>query len=108
MEKRIVSQLLTCIDDVADEEVFIIGATSRPEALDAGLRRSGRFDREITLSIPNEKARLEILQTKTKTTRMEDVNLTELAKLIPGYVGADVEALIKEVRIGLYMLNNWI
>jgi len=97
MEKRIISQLLTCIDDIANHDVCIIAATNRPEALDPGLRRSGRFDKEITLSIPNDKARLQILQAKTKDTRLEDVNLEELAKLTPGYVGADLEALVKEV-----------
>ena len=91
MEKRIVSQLMTCIDDIVDEDVFIIAATNRPEVLDPGLRRSGRFDREITLSIPNDKARLEILTAKTKASRLEEVNLEELAKSTPGYVGADIE-----------------
>ena len=98
MEKRIVSQLMTCIDDIADEDVFIIAATNRPEALDAGLRRSGRFDREITLSIPNDKARHEILLAKTTASRLEGVNLEDLAKATPGYVGADIEALLKEVK----------
>ena len=97
MEKRIVSQLLSCLDDIADTDVFVIGATSRPESLDPGLRRSGRFDREITLSIPNEKARYQILLAKTKDTKLADVDLMALAKLIPGYVGADIEALVKEV-----------
>jgi len=99
MEKRIISQLLTCIDDIANHDVCIIAATNRPEALDPGLRRSGRFDKEITLSIPNDNARLQILQAKTKETRLEDVNLEELAKLTPGYVGADLEALVKEVYL---------
>ena len=97
MEKRIVSQLLTCIDDIENHDVFVIGATNTPEALDKGLRRSGRFDKEITLSIPNDKARLQILEAKTKNARLEDVNLTEIAKVTPGYVGADIEALVKEV-----------
>jgi len=99
MEKRIVSQLLTCIDDIANHDVCIIGATNRPESLDPGLRRSGRFDKEITLSIPNDKARLQILQAKTKETRLEDINLEEIAKLTPGYVGADLEALVKEAGL---------
>ncbi len=98
MEKRIVSQLMTCIDDINSHDVFIIGATSRPEVLDSGLRRSGRFDKEITLSIPNDKARLQILEAKTKNTRLDNVNLVEIAKLTPGYVGADIEALVKEVK----------
>ena len=99
MEKRIVSQLMSCLDEVSDHDVFVIGATSRPESLDSSLRRSGRFDREITLSIPNENARLQILQAKTADAKVQEVDLKWLARLIPGYVGADINSLIKEVCI---------
>lgn len=57
MERRIVAQLLTCLDDIAKDPVMIIGATNRPDSLDPALRRAGRFDREIRLSIPDQKAR---------------------------------------------------
>jgi ribosome biogenesis ATPase len=59
MERRIVSQLLTCMDDLSShsEPVIIIGATNRPDSLDAALRRAGRFDREISLGVPDETAR---------------------------------------------------
>eukprot|EP00850_Spirogloea_muscicola_P010750 SM000064S19772 [mRNA] locus=s64:476900:481462:- [translate_table: standard] len=75
MERRIVAQLLTCMDDLSadferDDEaaniprghVVIIGATNRPDSLDAALRRAGRFDREIVMGIPDERARASILE----------------------------------------------
>lgn len=62
MERRIVAQLLTCLDDLSWEKtnnkpVMVIGATNRPDSLDAALRRAGRFDREISMGVPDEKAR---------------------------------------------------
>jgi ribosome biogenesis ATPase len=62
MERRIVAQLLTCMDDLAwdktdNKPVVIIGATNRPDALDAALRRAGRFDHEISMNVPDEEAR---------------------------------------------------
>jgi ribosome biogenesis ATPase len=59
MERRIVSQLLTCMDDLSlnSEPVIIIGATNRPDSLDPALRRAGRFDREISMGVPDEKSR---------------------------------------------------
>uniref|UniRef100_A0A8C5Q338 Nuclear VCP like n=1 Tax=Leptobrachium leishanense TaxID=445787 RepID=A0A8C5Q338_9ANUR len=67
MERRIVSQLLTCMDDLNSSavtaQVLVIGATNRPDSLDPALRRAGRFDREICLGIPDEGARQRILQT---------------------------------------------
>ena len=62
MERRIVAQFLTCMDDLADEgskPVIVIGATNRPDSLDSALRRAGRFDHEIGLGVPNEDARME-------------------------------------------------
>jgi len=62
MEKRIVAQLLTCMDSLSMENtnnkpVMVIGATNRPDSLDSALRRAGRFDREICMGVPDEKAR---------------------------------------------------
>lgn len=58
MERRIVAQFLSCMDDLSDcasgSNVIVMGATNRPEALDASLRRAGRFDREINLGVPDE------------------------------------------------------
>merc|ERR1712086_113067 len=67
MEQRIVAQMLTCMDDLSLERtggkpVLVIGATNRPDSMDAALRRAGRFDREIAIGIPNAAARQRILQ----------------------------------------------
>ena len=71
------------------------------------MRRSGRFDREITLSIPDEKARLKIFETKIRKLQIKDVDIVNLAKLTPGYVGADIEALIKEACLfDIFIINS--
>lgn len=60
MERRIVSELLSCLDKLPND-VFVIATTSRPETLETAIRRSGRFDSEISLPVPDEKSRIEIL-----------------------------------------------
>ncbi|CAO3595416.1 unnamed protein product [Absidia cylindrospora] len=100
MERRIVAQLLTCMDDLSwdktdNKPVMIIGATNRPDSLDAALRRAGRFDREISMGVPDEKAREKILTVLSGKLRLEgQFDFAELAKSTPGYVGADLQALI--------------
>jgi ribosome biogenesis ATPase len=77
--------------------VVVIGATNRADSLDAALRRSGRFDREIALGVPDEQARVKILKCHLKNLRLsEDVDETDIAKKTPGYVGADLAALVNE------------
>ncbi|KAJ2693069.1 Ribosome biogenesis ATPase rix7, partial [Coemansia sp. RSA 1285] len=99
MERRIVAQMLTCIDDISwdktnNKPVMLIGATNRPDSLDPALRRAGRFDREIAMSVPDEDARQQILEVLcSKLLLSGDFNIKELAKLTPGYVGADLTAL---------------
>ena len=74
-----------------------MGATNRPDALDAALRRAGRFDREIALAIPTAAARAAILRVVTRRLRLgAAVDVDVLAGRTPGYVGADLEALAKE------------
>ncbi|XP_059374157.1 nuclear valosin-containing protein-like isoform X1 [Carassius carassius] len=104
MERRIVAQLLTCMDDLNSlsepAQVLVIGATNRPDSLDPALRRAGRFDREICLGIPDEAARLKILKTLCrKITLPEDFDYSQLARLTPGYVGADLMALCREAAM---------
>ncbi|ORX78661.1 AAA-domain-containing protein [Anaeromyces robustus] len=102
MERRIVAQLLTCLDDLTLEKtnnrpIMIIGATNRPDALDPALRRAGRFDREISMGVPDEEGREKILRVLCKDLRLSDeLNFRALAKLTPGYVGADLSALTSE------------
>ncbi len=80
VERRIVSQLLTLMDGLkARGQVIVMGATNRPNALDAALRRFGRFDREIDIGVPDETGRLEILRIHTKNMKLaEDVDLQKL------------------------------
>jgi len=102
MEVRIVSQLCTCLDDLekSDEQVVVIGITSRPETIDSGLRRAGRFEREVELGVPNEEARIEILEILTRGMRLEpNFPFKDLVKYTPGYVGADIQTLCKEASI---------
>jgi ribosome biogenesis ATPase len=106
MERRIVGQLLTCMDQLGQawrehgKVVCVLGATNRPEAIDSALRRAGRFDREIPLGIPTLDERKSILEVLTKRLALEDdVDFHELAALTPGYVGADLHLLVKEASI---------
>ncbi|KAJ2347438.1 Ribosome biogenesis ATPase rix7, partial [Coemansia sp. RSA 2618] len=99
MERRIVAQMLTCIDDLSWEKtdykpVMLIGATNRPDSLDPALRRAGRFDREIAMAVPDEAAREQILEVLCQRLLLSgDFDIRELAKRTPGYVGADLTAL---------------
>lgn len=98
MERRIVSQLLSCLDGLSQHEhgdqVLIIGATNRPDALDPALRRVGRFDQEICLGIPDRNDRANILQVICKRLTIGlPFDYDQLGALTPGYVGADLLAL---------------
>ncbi|XP_060720386.1 nuclear valosin-containing protein-like isoform X2 [Tachysurus vachellii] len=104
MERRIVAQLLTCMDDLNSShnsaQVLVIGATIRPDALDPALRRAGRFDRQICLGMPDKVVRIKILRTLCRKLKLaEDVDFAELARLTPGYVGADLMALRREATM---------
>ena len=99
MERRIVAQLLTCMDDLAWDKtdgkpVMVISATNRPDSLDPALRRAGRFDAEITMGVPDEAGRERILRVLMGKLRLSgDFDYALLAKGTPGYVGADLSAL---------------
>lgn len=103
MERRIVSQLLTCMDDLnsnSDVQVMVIGATNRPDSLDPALRRAGRFDREISMGIPDENARERILRVLCQKLRLEEnFCFSVLARLTPGFVGADLMSLAREAAL---------
>ncbi|XP_047559756.1 nuclear valosin-containing protein-like isoform X4 [Lutra lutra] len=114
MERRIVAQLLTCMDDLntmaTTARVLVIGATNRPDALDPALRRAGRFDREICLGIPDEASRERILRTLCRKLRLpESFPFCHLAHLTPGFVGADLMALCREAAMGAVsrVLMTW-
>lgn len=101
VEKRVVSQLLTLMDGLKSRgQVVIIGATNRPNSIDAALRRFGRFDRELDIGVPDDNGRLEILRIHTKNMKLTpDVNLEEIASNTHGFVGADLAQLCTEAAL---------
>lgn len=103
VERRVVSQLLTMMDGLKSRgKVVVIGATNRPNAIDEALRRPGRFDRELEISVPGKEGRLQVLKIHTRSMpRDKKVNLDEIAGLTHGFVGADLEALTKEAAINV-------
>ncbi len=98
VERRVVAQLLSLMDGLDPREnVVVIGATNRVNAIDEALRRPGRFDREIEIGVPDKEGRLEILQIHTRGMPLgKDVDLKFLAEKSHGFVGADLQALSKE------------
>ena len=98
VEKRVVAQLLALMDGLVSRgEIVIIGATNMPELVDPALRRPGRFDREITIGVPNRADRLQILKIHSRKMPLAaDVDLVRMAEVTHGYVGADLAALCSE------------
>ena len=98
VEKRVVAQLLSLMDGLESRgKVIVIGATNIPNSIDPALRRPGRFDREISISIPDKKDRLDILYIHTRGIPLsDDVDLLKIADITHGFVGADLEALVRE------------
>ncbi|HVM38358.1 MAG TPA: CDC48 family AAA ATPase [Sphingomicrobium sp.] len=100
-EKRLVAQLLTLMDGLEPRQnLVVIAATNRPEAIDEALRRPGRFDREIIVGVPDEQGRREILGIHTRGMPLDgDVDLDALARRTYGFVGADLAALSREAAL---------
>jgi transitional endoplasmic reticulum ATPase len=103
LERRMVSQLLGMMDGLKSRgKVVVIAATNRPNSLDPALRRPGRFDREISISVPNKEGRLNILKIHARNMPLtKDVNLNKLAEITHGFVGADIAALCKEAAMNV-------
>ncbi|XP_059779533.1 ATPase family gene 2 protein homolog A isoform X1 [Balaenoptera ricei] len=105
VEKRVVASLLTLMDGIGSEgsegQVLVLGATNRPHALDAALRRPGRFDKEIEIGVPNAQDRLDILQKLLLRVPhlLTEAELLQLANNAHGYVGADLKALCNEAGL---------
>ncbi|MCK4650313.1 CDC48 family AAA ATPase [Candidatus Pacearchaeota archaeon] len=107
VERRVVSQLLTMMDGLQSRgKVVVIAATNRPNSIDPALRRAGRFDREVSISIPDKKSRLEILKIHTRGMPLtKSVNLEEITSRTHGFVGADLASLAKEAAMELLKRN---
>lgn len=101
------NQLLIELDGIqTTSQLIVIAATNRPEILDKAFMRKGRFDRMITISLPDLKAREEILEVHSKNKRFEkDVQIEAIAKKTHGFSGADLYALLNEAAL-LAVRNN--
>jgi transitional endoplasmic reticulum ATPase len=121
VERRVVAQLLALMDGLESRgEIIVIAATNIPNTIDPALRRPGRFDREISIPIPDRNGRLQILQIYTRGMPLSEdacpvrnqrfsngvkngisngVNLEKLADITHGFVGADIEALAREAAM---------
>ena len=99
MESRIVAEIMNGMDRIKQntplgKNVVVLAATNRPEFLDSAIRR--RFSSEIDMGMPNEKAREQILRSLSRDlTLADDINFQELAKMTPGYVGSDLQYVVK-------------
>merc|ERR1712084_32092 len=101
VERRIVSQMLTLMDGMKGRaQTVVIGATNRPNSIDAALRRFGRFDRELDIGVPDDNGRLEILRIHTKNMKLApDVKLEDISANTHGFVGADLAQLCTEAAL---------
>ena len=99
--EQTLNQLLTEMDGFgANEGIIIIAATNRPDVLDPALLRPGRFDRQVTVNLPDVREREAILNVHAKGKLLEDsVKLKAIAERTPGYSGADLENLLNEAAL---------
>ncbi len=99
--EQTLNQLLVELDGMTDNNgVIVIAATNRPDVLDSALLRPGRFDRQITVSLPDLKGREMILKVHARNKKVAaDVQLENLAKRTPGFSGADLENVLNEAAI---------
>ena len=99
--EQTLNQLLVEMDGMEDNTgIVVIAATNRPDVLDPALLRAGRFDRQITVSLPDRKGREAILQVHARNKHFaKDINLDALAKRTPGFSGADLENVLNEAAI---------
>lgn len=98
VERRVVAQMLTLMDGMQGRDnVVVIGATNRRDALDPALRRPGRFDREIEIGVPDREGRSEIMDVHTRQMPIsDDFDISWVLDNTYGFVGADLAALVRE------------
>ncbi|MEB3292995.1 MAG: ATP-dependent zinc metalloprotease FtsH2 [Synechococcales bacterium] len=99
--EQTLNQLLTEMDGFeGNTGIIVIAATNRPDVLDSALLRPGRFDRQITVDVPDIKGRLEVLKVHARNKKLaEDVSLESIARRTPGFSGADLSNLLNEAAI---------
>lgn len=99
--EQTLNQLLVEMDGFeANDSVVLIAATNRADVLDPALLRPGRFDRQIVVDVPDVKGREKILKVHAESKPLaKDVNLPRLAKITPGFTGADLANLLNEAAI---------
>lgn len=99
--EQTLNQLLVEMDGMSDNSgIVVIAATNRPDVLDPALLRPGRFDRQITVSLPDKKGREAILKVHARNKHLaQDVDLEALARRTPGFSGADLENVLNEAAI---------
>ncbi|MDD6005644.1 MAG: ATP-dependent zinc metalloprotease FtsH [Firmicutes bacterium] len=99
--EQTLNQLLVEMDGMSDNSgIVVIAATNRPDVLDPALLRPGRFDRQITVSLPDKKGREAILKVHARNKHLSaDINLEALANRTPGFSGADLENVLNEAAI---------
>lgn len=100
-KEQTLNQILAEMDGFeTDEQVVVLAATNRPDVLDFALMRPGRFDRKITLSLPDVHARVKILNIHTRKVRVDNsVDLEKVAKMCIGFSGADLANLVNEAAM---------
>ena len=99
--EQTLNQLLTEMDGFGPHEgIIVIAATNRPDVLDPALLRPGRFDRQVTVGLPDKNARVEILKVHARNKVLDkNITLEYLAKRTPGFSGADLENLLNEAAL---------
>ena len=99
--EQTLNQMLTEMDGFqGNTGVIVVAATNRPDVLDSALLRPGRFDRQITVDYPDYKGRQEILKVHARNKKLEeDVSIESIARLTPGFAGADLANLLNEAAI---------
>ena len=98
--EQTLNQLLTCMDGFKrDDGIIVLAATNRIDMLDSALKRSGRFDRKITINLPNYEERKQIFEVHSRDKNIGNVSIESISRLTNGFSGADLETLVNEASL---------